>query len=184
MSEEKLYAVKNDDGKYWDFSCNSGWWSSKIAYPTTTIDKKQAEQVADERGGHVVTLVEEPEKVDVSESIGGAIDTLINADTYVQAAAVFQYLFASRKKKDIKRIMKAVRNGYIVKNNKYRVLAPRSWWYAVDAPLYLSFSFTEGMSFTVKKDDPSTLFTKEQLSAFGLDGEYFQKEEATDDGIR
>jgi hypothetical protein len=40
------------------------------------------------------------------------------------------------------------------------------------------------MRFTVKKDNPSTVFTKEQLSAFGLDGEYFKKEEVTDDGIR
>ncbi|MFR0563749.1 DUF1642 domain-containing protein [Lacticaseibacillus paracasei] len=63
MSEEKLYAVKNDKGKYWDFSANSGWWSSKISYPTTTIYKKRAEQVADERSGHVVTFIEEPEKV-------------------------------------------------------------------------------------------------------------------------
>ncbi|WP_049181893.1 hypothetical protein [Lacticaseibacillus paracasei] len=181
MSEEKLYAVKNDDGKYWGFSANSGFWSSKISYPTTTIYKKRAELVADERGGHVVTLIDEPEKEAVSESVGGAIDTFINADTYVQAAAALNYLFASRKKKDFKRIMKAIRNGYTVKKNQYRVLAPKSWWYDDDAPLYLFFDFNDGMRFTVKKDNPSTLFTKEQLSAFGLDGEYFQKEEVTDD---
>lgn len=183
MSEEKLYAVKNDVGKYWDFSANSGFWPSKIAYPTTAI-KERAEQVVDEHGGHVVTLVEEPEKVAVSESIGGAIDTFINADTYVQAAAALNYLFASRKKKDFKRIMKAIRNGYTVKKNQYRVLAPKSWWYDDDAPLYLFFDFNDGMQFTVNKDNPSTLFTKEQLSAFGLDGEYFKKEEVTDDGTK
>lgn len=181
MSEEKMYAVKNRSGEFWDFSDSLGLWSLAISDFPTTPNKKQAELAAKDHGGHVVTLVEEPEKVAVSENIGGAIDTLINADTYVQAAAAFHYLFASRKKKDLKRIMKAIRNGYIVKKNKYRVLAPKSWWYDDDAPLYLSFSFTEGMSFTVKKDDPSTLFTKEQLSAFGLDGEYFQKEEVTDD---
>ena len=63
MSEEKLYAVKNDECEYWDFLANSGFWSSEIADPTTTIRKKQAELVADEHGGHVVTLVEEPKKV-------------------------------------------------------------------------------------------------------------------------
>jgi hypothetical protein len=120
MSEEKLYAVKNDEGKYWDFSANSGFWPSKIAYPTTAI-KERAEQVVDEHGGHVVALVEEPEKVAVSKNVGEAIDSLISAETYVQASEAFHYLFASRKKEDIKRIIKAIRNGYTVKKKKYNV---------------------------------------------------------------
>lgn len=120
MSQEKLYAVKNDEGKYWDFSANSGFWPSKIAYPTTAI-KERAEQVVDEHGGHVVALVEEPEKVAVSKNVGEAIDSLISAETYVQASEAFHYLFASRKKEDIKRIIKAIRNGYTVKKKKYNV---------------------------------------------------------------
>ena len=120
MSEEKMYAVKNDEGKYWDFSANSGFWPSKIAYPTTAI-KERAEQVVDEHGGHVVALVEEPEKVAVSKNVGEAIDSLISAETYVQASEAFHYLFASRKKEDIKRIIKAIRNGYTVKKKKYNV---------------------------------------------------------------
>lgn len=175
MSEEKLYAVKNYEGKWADGGDYFG------NYAWATPDKDECERDAKQKDGHVVALVEESEKVAVSESIGGAIDTLINADTYVQAAAALNYLFASRKKKDFKRIMKAIRNGYTVKKNKYRVLAPKSWWYDDDAPLYLFFGFNDGMQFTVNKDNPSTLFTKEQLSAFGLDGEYFQKEEVTDD---
>ena len=182
MSEEKLYAVKNDEGKYWDFEDRDGFFELSFVSCPTTDNEKDAKDVIHDYGGHVVTLVEEPEKETVSESVGGAIDSLINADTYVQAAEAFQYLFASRKKKDFKQIMKAVRNGYTVKKKKkYRVLAPKSWWYDDDAPLYLFFDFNDGMRFTVKKDNPSTLFTKEQLSAFGLDGEYFQKEEVTDD---
>ena len=120
MSEEKLYAVKNDEGKYWDFSANSGFWPSKIAYPTTAI-KERAEQVVDEHGGHVVALVEEPEKVAVSKNVGEAIDSLISAETYVQASEAFHYLFDSRKKEDIKRIIKAIWNGYTVKKKKYNV---------------------------------------------------------------
>lgn len=183
MSEAKLYAVKNRSGKFYKLIDNSVLQtldtSDSPIMPTTSKD--QAERVANERGGHVVTFVEEPEKEAVSESVGGAIDTFINADTYVQAAAALNYLFASRKKKDFKRIMKAIRNGYTVKKNQYRVLAPKSWWYDDDAPLYLFFDFNDGMRFTVKKDNPSTLFTKEQLSAFGLDGATFTKEEVTDD---
>lgn len=178
MSEEKLYAVKNDEGEWLDQDriFGQGAWAKP--------NKDEAELKAKVYGGHVVTFIEDPEKEVVSESVGGAIDTFINADTYVQAAAALNYLFASRKKKDFKRIMKAIRNGYTVKKNQYRVLAPKSWWYDDDAPLYLFFDFNDGMRFTVKKDNPSTLFTKEQLSAFGLDGAPFTKEEVTDDGIR
>ena len=120
MSEEKMYAVKNRSGEFWDFSDSSGFWSSKSAYPTTAI-KERAEQVVDEHGGHVVALVEEPEKVAVSKNVGEAIDSLISAETYVQASEAFHYLFASRKKEDIKRIIKAIRNGYTVKKKKYNV---------------------------------------------------------------
>jgi hypothetical protein len=184
MSERKLHIIISRTGGKTYFCGNRliPKWSDELV--SLCGSYKIAKEIAEENDGQPVTFVEEPEKEAVSESVGGAIDSLINADTYVQAAAAFQYLFASRKKKDFKRIMKAVRNGYTVKKKKYRVLAPKSWWYADDAPLYLLFSFTEGMRFTVKKDNPSTVFTKEQLSAFGLDGEYFKKEEVTDDGIR
>ena len=74
-----------------------------------------------EHCGHGVALVEEPEKVAVSKNVGEAIDSLISAETYVQASEAFHYLFASRKKEDIKRIIKAIRNGYTVKKKKYNV---------------------------------------------------------------
>ncbi|WP_335138892.1 DUF1642 domain-containing protein [Lacticaseibacillus paracasei] len=178
MSEEKLYAVKTNDEKYWDFSDGSGFWTLDISDCPTTPRKEQAEIVADEQGGHVVTFVEEPEKVVLSEEQAKIVE---DANKYKFPAS---YISMNTDDYDGLEdlLMNAYVNGYTVaKEKKYRVLAPRSWWYAVDAPLYLLFSFTEGMRFTVKKDNPSTLFTKEQLSAFGLDGEYFQKEEVTDD---
>lgn len=183
MSERKLYLVRSriDNESYFSGNRMIPNWSDHL---TTLFGSYEvAKEIAEDNNGQPVTFVEEPKKEAVSESVGGAIDSLINADTYVQAAAALNYLFASRKKKDFKRIMKAIRNGYTVKKNQYRVLAPKSWWYDDDAPLYLFFDFNDGMRFTVKKDNPSTLFTKEQLSAFGLDGEYFQKEEVTDDEV-
>ncbi len=63
MSEEKLYAVKNRSGEFWDFSDSSGFWSLAISDFPTTPNKKQAELAAKDHGGHVVTFVEEPEKV-------------------------------------------------------------------------------------------------------------------------
>ena len=183
MSERKLYLVRSriDNESYFSGNRMIPNWSDHL---TTLFGSYEvAKEIAEDNNGQPVTFVEEHEKEAVSESVGGAIDTFINADTYVQAAAALNYLFASRKKKDFKRIMKAVRNGYTVKKKKYRVLAPKSWWHD-DVPTYLSFSPYCGMCLTEAKDDPSTVFTKEQLSAFGLDGEYFQKEEVTDDGIR
>ncbi|MEF3886456.1 DUF1642 domain-containing protein [Lacticaseibacillus rhamnosus] len=57
MSEEKLYAVKNDDGEWLDQNhiFGPGAWAAP--------DKDQRENVAKCYGAHVVALVEEPEKV-------------------------------------------------------------------------------------------------------------------------
>ena len=63
MSEEKMYAVKNRSGEFWDFSDSSGFWSLAISDFPTTPNKKQAELAAKDHGGHVVTFVEEPKKV-------------------------------------------------------------------------------------------------------------------------
>ncbi|RNE21643.1 hypothetical protein [Lacticaseibacillus paracasei] len=177
MSEEKLYAVKNDEGKYWEFD-TSGFCVPHISGCLTTASKKQAEIVADEQGGHVVTFVEEPEKEVVSENVGKAIDSLISADTYAQASEAFRYLFVSRKKKDFKRIMKAVRNGYTVKKKKYRVLAPKSWWQSEDKPKYMHRTF--GIS-AYRGAGEDSVFTQKQLDLYELNGALFTKEEVTDD---
>jgi len=63
MSEEKLYAVKNDEGKYWDFSDNDIFWSLAATRCPTTSGRNLATSTENEHGGHVVTLIEEPEKV-------------------------------------------------------------------------------------------------------------------------
>lgn len=61
MSEEKLYAVKNDEGQWADSGHNfgSGAWA--------TTDEAEHEEYAKHYGGHVVTLIEEPKKVVLSE---------------------------------------------------------------------------------------------------------------------
>ncbi|ANK60042.1 DUF1642 domain-containing protein [Loigolactobacillus backii] len=121
MSEEKLYMVKNDEGKYWDFSANSGFWSSEIAYPTTTIRKKQAERVAElvagERGGHVVTLVEEPKKVVLTKEQA----EIVKGANKHQFPANYITLRSSSSDEE-KLIMEAYANGYtMAKEKKYNV---------------------------------------------------------------
>lgn len=122
-------------------------------------------------------MIEEPKKVVLTKEEAKIVEDAHYDNS--PASCIYDHIGGSYGEK---LLMNAYVNGYIVeKEKKYRVLAPKSWWYDEDAPLYLLFSFTEGMRFTVKEDNPSTVFTKEQLSAFGLDGEYFVKEEVTDD---
>ncbi|BAN72195.1 DUF1642 domain-containing protein [Lacticaseibacillus paracasei] len=178
MNEEKLYMVKNDEGKYLDCEY-AKFLPLSESYCPTMVSEDNAKAIVNDYGGHIVTLIEEPKKVVLNEEqaeiVEGARDKTYPA-TYISDNS------DSEASGEEKLLMNAYVNGYTVaKEKKYRVLAPKSWWYDIDAPLYLLFSFTEGMRFTVKKDSPSTVFTKEQLSAFGLDGEYFVKEEVTDD---
>jgi hypothetical protein len=50
VSIEKLYAVKNDEGKYWEFGdLNDFWDLGSVSCPTNT-SKKQAEIVVDNHG--------------------------------------------------------------------------------------------------------------------------------------
>lgn len=62
MSEEKLYAVKNAKGRYLSFSDDKHyrWREGQIA---ATTSPRIAHDLCTEHGGHVVTLIEEPEKV-------------------------------------------------------------------------------------------------------------------------
>ena len=63
MSEEKLYAVKNDEGEYWDFADRDGFFELNFSSCPTTAEEEDAKDVVSDYGGHVVTFVEEPEKV-------------------------------------------------------------------------------------------------------------------------
>ena len=160
MSEEKLYAVKNDKGKYWDFSCNSGWWSSKIAYPTTTIAKKQAELVADERGGHVVTLVEEPKKVVLTKEQAKLVEKARVSD--------FPASYISSRL-----LMNAYVNGYTVaKDKKYNVKVPhtKDVWY---------FKASEGYLLTISDKKLRSEFAEAEIEHYGLQD--CEKVEVTDD---
>ncbi|EPD02462.1 hypothetical protein Lpp125_00847 [Lacticaseibacillus paracasei subsp. paracasei Lpp125] len=185
MSEEKLYAVKNTKGLYLSFSADTlhRWREGQV---DATTSQRIAHDLCTQHGGHVVTLIEEPEKEAVSESVGGAIDTFINADTYVQAAAALNYLFASRKKKDFKRIMKAVRNGYTVKKKKYlvyKVLGGKQK-HELFAQAYRPAIFPDTITWSVgerraPKTGVSAQFSEAEIEHYGLQD--CEKEEVTDD---
>lgn len=177
MSEEKLYAVKNDEGKYWDFSAGSGFWSSKISYPNTTIRKKQAEQVAHEHGGHVVTLIEEHEKVVLSKEQAEIVDAAHNS----KRPASYIIL----KSNDEELLMNAYVNGYTVeKEKKYLVFRELGGKQKnkLFAQAYRSSIYPGTISWILTNDVENrsfAQFAESEIEHYGLQD--CEKEEVTDD---
>lgn len=173
MSEEKLYAVKNDEGKYWDFSDGSGFWILNIPDCPTTTSKEEAEIVADEKGGHVVTFVEEPKKVVVSaeeaEMLKRAKDTTIWRPASVIAGYAYE---AERDSSDAEvlledRLMRAYVNGWTVeKPKRYNVKVPHtddSYFYKVDDEYC-----NAGDSYYLKGMTDKKRFTDAEIEHYGL----------------
>ena len=170
MSEEKLYAVKNDKGKYWDFEDIDDFWPLDISDCPTTPSKDQAEQVANEHGGHVVAFVEEPEKVVLTEEQAEIVDDAHGS--YIPAS------YISRNCVDEELLMNAYVNGYTVaKEKKYKVRVPETQtsYYYKGSDGHVHASDTSG--------GLDNEFSDYELQQYGLDGERFTKEEVTDDGM-
>nr|DAZ24782.1 MAG TPA: Protein of unknown function (DUF1642) [Caudoviricetes sp.] len=181
MSEEKLYAVKNNEGKYWDFSDNDIFWSLPATRCPTTSGRSLATSTANKHGGHVVTFVEEPKKVVVSaeeaEMLKRAKDTTIWRPASVIAGYACE---AERDSSDAEvlledRLMRAYVNGYTVENEKkYNVKVPHTrevWYYkSGDADLL-----------TICPADKKLRgkFTESEIKYYGLQD--CEKEEVTDD---
>lgn len=174
MSEEKLYAVKNRSGEFWDFSDSSGFWSLAISDFPTTPNKKQAELAAKDHGGHVVTFVEEPEKVVLSEKqakiVEGANKSQFPA-SYISDHTGSSYCLE-------KLLMDAYANGYTVaKEKKYNVKVPHtddSYFYKIDHEICNADD-----SFHIDLDRPEAKFTKLEIDHYHLQD--YKKEEVTDD---
>lgn len=136
MSEEKLYAVKNAEGKYWDFGETNGFLSFSNVDVPLTLDKDLATEVARNSGGHVVTFAEEPKKVVLSEKQAKIVE---DANKYKFPAS-----YISMKTDDYdgleELLMNTYVNGYTVANEKkYNVKVPHTkdvWYYkSVDVNL-------------------------------------------------
>ena len=163
MSEEKLYAVKNRSGEFWDFSDSSGFWSLAISDFPTTPNKKQAELAAKDHGGHVVTFVEEPEKVVLSEKqakiVEGANKSQFPA-SYISDHTGSSYCLE-------KLLMDAYANGYTVaKEKKYNVKVPHtddSYFYKVDDEYC-----NAGDSYYLEGMTDKKWFTDAEIEHYGL----------------
>ena len=178
MSEEKLYAVKNDEGKYWDFIDPGKFRELSSVFGSTTNSKEQAELVADERGGHVVTLIEEPEKVVLTKEQAEIVERA--HDSEYPANYISSNL-----------LMKAYVNGYTVEEEKkylvHKGVGGKHLANVQFAQAYRSSAHSETLSWIItswvltnEDNNRSFLFTESEIEYYGLQD--CEKVEVTDDG--
>jgi len=165
MSEEKLYAIKNDEGEWADtrYIFGYGAW--------VTPDKTEREEYVKHHGGHVVTLIEEPEKVVLTKEQAALVERAHEATW--PAYYITQRASSSDEEK---LIMEAYANGFTVeKETKYNVKVPHTegvWYYkSCNGNLMTICQLDKRLQIT---------FTEEDIEHYGLQD--CEKEEVTDDG--
>jgi hypothetical protein len=173
---KKLYAVKNDEGKYWDFYDIGGFW--QLSRVSCSISEDTAKNAVKEHGGHVVTLIEEPEKLvltkEQAEIVENAHDEEFPA-TYISDSTNLAF----SGEEDL--LMKAYVNGWTVKRpQRWYVKTPDNW-IGKEKQGWL-FKIGGSIRIVSEKDCEHTAdeqFTEAEIEHYGLQG--FEKEEVTDD---
>ncbi|AKU35049.1 hypothetical protein AKG30_08760 [Lacticaseibacillus paracasei] len=176
MSEEKLYAVKNDEGKYLDIDLPI-WWDDKAGSAFKRIDL--AFRWAKKYDGHVVTLIEEPKKVVLSEKQAEIVEDAHNDK--------LPACYISSKSDDEELLMNAYVNGYTVaKEKKYNVKVPHTegWHFQKYSSASKLGPRNNWKPFPAKDIDSNMskglfLFTEAEIEHYGLQD--CEKEEVTDD---
>ena len=187
MSEEKMYAVKNGEGKYWEFGCkrNAFLDLSDVDLPVT-IDKDLASEVARNSGGHVVTFVEEPKKVVLSEEQAKIVK---EANDYPYPEIyIFDHVDHDDHSSYIEEylLMNAYVNGYTVKKDKkYNVKVPyaEGWHFKKYSSASKLGARNNWRPFPAKDIDSNMSkelfqFTEAEIEQYGLQD--CEKEEVTD----
>ncbi|CAD7482720.1 DUF1642 domain-containing protein [Lacticaseibacillus paracasei] len=181
MSEEKMYAVKNDEGKYLTIERTAPWWDSQVGTAVRNIDVALA--WAGKHGGHVVTFVQKPKPELLTKEEDNALADPTNNSL---ASAISKYVHEQCNKcesvdPDILelKLMRALVNGYTVaKEKKYNVKVPHVplyYWKKSDGVLGID-------DLNAADDDTDTddfEFTEREISDFSLQD--CEKEEVTDD---
>ena len=170
MSEEKLYMVKNDEGSY--IAVTNGWlvhWHENSGDLFSSY--QEASKWATMLGGHVVTFVEEPEKVVLSKEQAEIVEGARDA-TY-PASYISNYTNSHDCEENL--LINAYVNGYTVeKEKKYNVKVPhtKDVWYYKDSEAYLQTICLVDKKLRGK-------FTEAEIEHYGLQD--CEKEEVTDD---
>ena len=123
MSEEKLYAVKNDEGKYWDFEDRDGFRELRRVHCPATSEEEYATDVILDYDGHVVTFFEEPKKVVLTKEQAEIVDDAHDA-TY-PASYISDYTNSHDCEENL--LINAYVNGYTVEKKYlvYKVLVDK-----------------------------------------------------------
>lgn len=177
MSEEKLYAVKNDEGKYWDFKNLDIFGGLYNVSRPFTVSEDIAKHMAKEQGGHVVTLIEEPEKVVLTKEQAEIVDAAHNS----KRPASYIIL----KSNDEELLMNAYVNGYTVeKDKKYLVFRELGGKQKnkLFAQAYRSSIYPGTISWILTNDVENrsfAQFAESEIEHYGLQD--CEKEEVTDD---
>lgn len=175
MSEEKLYVVKNDEGKYWDFIDPGKFRELSSVFGSTTNSKEQAELVADERGGHIVTLIEESEKVVLTKEQAEIVEYAHGFDLPAT------YISNNTGSDEEELLMEAYVNGWTVKRpQRWYVKTPDNWMgNRKQGWLYKITGVINTISEDHRECTLGEQFTAEEISYYGLQD--YEKEEVTDD---
>ncbi|UWP75606.1 DUF1642 domain-containing protein [Lacticaseibacillus paracasei] len=181
MSEEKLYAVKNDEDEWLDQDhlFGPGAWA--------TPDKDEREKVAKRYGCHVVALVEEPKKVVLSEEQAKIVKNAHGCD--YPLTSISGDAGENSNSDDEELLMNAYVNGYTVaKEKKYNVKVPyaEGWHFQKYSPESKRGLHNNWRPFPAKDVDSNMskdlfLFTEAEIEHYGLQD--CEKEEVTDDEV-
>ncbi|WP_434716671.1 DUF1642 domain-containing protein [Lacticaseibacillus paracasei] len=175
MSEEKLYAIRNNVGKYLTIERTAPWWDSQVGTTVRNIDVALA--WAGKHGGHVVTLIEEPKKVVLSEEQAKIVERAHSNE--IPAS------FIASKSDDEEMMMNAYVNGYTVaKDKKYLVYKELDGKQKnkLFAQAYRSSIYFGTISWILTNEVKSgswAQFTESEIEHYGLQD--CEKEEVTDD---
>ena len=182
MSEGKLYAVKNDEGKYLTIERRAPWWDSQVG--TAVRSSAVALAWTEKHGGHVVTFVEEPEKVVLTKEQAEIVEKARVSDisaTYISART-------DEYNGEESLLMEAFVNGYAVANEKkYNVKVPyaEGWHFQKYSSASKLGPRNDWKPFPAKDIDSNMSkelfqFTETEIEHYGLQD--CEKEEVTDDG--
>jgi hypothetical protein len=159
MNEEKIYLIKNDHGEYLTVERTATWWNIPVGTTVRNIDVALA--WAEKYGGHVVTLVEEPEKVVLTKEQAEIVE-----DAHVNDIPA-TYISSRTNNGEESLLINAYVNGYTVaKEKKYIVKVPHtddSYFYKVDDEYC-----NAGDSYYLEGITDKKWFTDAEIEHYGL----------------
>ena len=168
MSEEKLYAVKNDEGEYLldsSLSMNYPEWTNDLDSTEIFVERYNAVTASNSSGGNVVTFVKEPKKVVISKKDALRQGWLVARYGRYNPDAVSDIL--AKYKDEAWGMIDAYVSGYTVeKEKKYNVKVPHtddSYFYKVDDEYC-----NAGDSYYLEGMTDKKWFTDAEIEHYGL----------------